>query len=188
MKKSIMVIDAETDGLWGKPFCIAAIIYEYAESEQEWIKTRTTVLRCNLIVKNPWVIENVLPAIRHIPFTHDARERQVNYNEMLSDFGMWYMQFKNDCEIVWHMGGVVETFLFREMVRIGAIGEWDAPYTPIEVSTLLMAAGEAPDSVEKYVEKYLPACALIGQPHDPVHDCEVTAQAFFHLVNRLNLI
>lgn len=181
-----MVIDAETDGLWGKPFCIAAIIYELG-SDQCWTRKQEVCFRYNADVDTEWVINNVLPVIEHIPVTHaQGDSRRINYLEMLADFGMWYMHFKNGCEIVWHMGGVVETFLFREMVRVGAIGEWDAPYTPIEVSTLLMSVGEAPDSVEKYVAKHLPSCDMSGKPHDPTHDCEVTAHAFFHLTKRLN--
>lgn len=50
-------------------------------------------------------------------------------------------------------GHVVEAYLFRLLVEKEYIGEWDAPYTPIEVSSMLLAAGKNPASVDDYAKE-----------------------------------
>lgn len=50
------------------------------------------------------------------------------------------------------MGHIVEANLFKELVSSGYIGEWDAPYTPIEVSALLAVCKYDMDSVDKLAE------------------------------------
>ena len=52
------------------------------------------------------------------------------------------------------MGFIVEAHLLREMHRIGAIGDWDAPYPLYDISGNLQAVGENPTSVDEYVKKY----------------------------------
>ena len=98
---------------------------------------------------------------------------------MLKEFSNIYMSKKN-ATVIWHMGHIVETHLFRELKRLGLIGDWDAPYVPIEVSALLAVVGEKPDSVDSYVEKYN-IKRPNGSTHNPLYDCEVTAKVFEHL-------
>ena len=102
-----------------------------------------------------------------------------SYEEMLKNFSEKYLSKKN-ATMLWHMGHIVESHLFRELHKFGFIGDWDAPYVPVEVSALLAAAGEKADSVDTYAEKY-----GIGKPtgstHNPLYDCEVTARVFEHL-------
>lgn len=189
----IISIDVESDGLYGRPFAIAAVVYEY-ETEyfvpgsigSDGIRHRTGEKRHwkeierfskrlpDGAVKNEWVKENVLPAISGVRVTHN------HYEDMLSDFATFYHGHK-DGTVLWHMGHVVEAFLFRECVRLGFIGEFEGPYTPIEVSMTLREHGYDPSSIDAVmtssdIEKPL------GSSHDPLYDCIVAFQVW----NRLN--
>ena len=166
----ILSVDAETNGLWGNPFAIAGIVYEDG-SEIERICVRLP----DSAVSTPWGIKNVIPAIKKHPATHQ------NYEEMLKCFANFYNKHK-DSTVLWHMGHIVEAHLFREMYRIGAVGEWDAPYTPIELSTALLHAGYEPSSEESYAKKN--GICLDGVSHDPQYDAELAALVYFDIKNR----
>ena len=170
----IISIDAETNGLWGKPFAIAAIVYENGQEVER------VSFRCPISGKtNEWVEQNVLPEMVEIPLTHSSLE------DMYQAFAAWYMASKKDASILWHMGHVVEAGIFRDLVSLNMIGEWDAPYVPLEVSMLLMAAGEKPDSVDTYLLKHgLKKPELTGGTHNPLYDAEVAASVFFHLQSK----
>lgn len=174
MTKKIISLDAETNGLWGNPFAIAAIIYE------DGIEVERVSFRCPINDKlNEWVEQNVLPKMVEIPLTHK------NLKHMYQAFAEWYMNSKQNATIIWHMGHVVEANIFRDLVSLKMIGEWDAPYTPIEVSMLLYAAGEPADSVDSYLLKHgITKPKLIGGTHNPLYDAEVAAKVFFHLQSK----
>jgi len=180
----IISIDAETNGLWGNPFAIAAIVYEkrqkphymsnWAPTGYEWVEVDRILLRLpDSFVTEPWVIENVLPALAGVDITHDS------YEKMLAEFASFYMGTAGT--VLWHMGHVVEAFLFRELVRLGFIGQFDAPYLPIDVANDLRLSGEQADSVDKYAAGYDLAISDYGTTHNPLYDCEVAAKVFFHL-------
>jgi autonomous glycyl radical cofactor GrcA len=182
----IISIDAETNGLWGNPFAIAAIVYEkrlkphymsgWEAIGYEWKEVDRIVLRLpDSFVTEPWVIEIVLPTLAGIKSTHDS------YEKMLNDFAHFYMSNKFEATVLYHMGHVVEAFLFREMVRLGYIGHFDAPYLPIDVANDLRLAGEQADSVDKYAAKYGLKVSDYGTTHNPLYDCEIAAKVFFHL-------
>ncbi len=80
------------------------------------------------------------------------------------------------------MGYVVESNLFRLMVRGGHIGEWDAPYVPVEVAEHLRIAGYAADSVDSYMESAgLKKPEVVGGTHNPLYDAMVAASVYFDL-------
>lgn len=170
MKKKVFSLDTETDGLWGNPFAIAAIIYE---DEQE---TARFVARLpDSFVTNDWVKENVLPAISNLPVTH------TDYKSMLLDFAGFYMSHKDGAECICHMGYIVEAYLFRELYLNRFIGEYDAPYPLFDISGNLQVAGENPTSVDDYAKKYSLEIADYGTTHNPLYDCEVAAKVYFHM-------
>lgn len=180
----IISIDCETDGLWGKPFAIAAVVYVFRPAMDRgidgkrpagWTVTdRLTTRLHDGAVTNEWVKENVLPSLSGMDVTHD------NYEDMLAAFSGFYNAHK-DGTVLWHMGHVVEAFLFRECVRLGFIGEWDAPYTPIEVSMTLREKGYDPSSVDAVMIS-LDIEKPLGSTHDPLYDCVCA----FRVWERLN--
>lgn len=165
-------VDAETDGLWGNPFAIAAIAYDENENE-----VARFVARSSEKVKNEWVEKNVLPQCENI-------EVVGNYLELLTAFANFYNSMREQYEVttLWHMGHVVEEHLFRELVKNKLIGEWDAPFVPIEVSAYLEMSGERPDSVDTYAQKHDVKLNIEGlSTHNPLYDCEVAYRVYNHI-------
>ena len=167
--KKLISIDAETNGLWGKPFAIAV---KFGDEERVW--------RCPVEGDvDPWVEENVLTQIESVEETHETLDA------MLKDFASWWLEHKEGTEALWHMGHVVEAGLFRLLLEGGYIGPWDAPYTPIEVSEALRLAGEDQSSVDAYMEKYgIKKPELEGGSHHPLYDAIVALEVYKHLQQR----
>lgn len=181
MKKHtyILSVDAETDGLWGKSFAIAAIVYD---TESGNILNKFTARIPDSFVSNQWVKENVLPTLENnFPVTHETRE------EMLADFAVFYNKYREYVPVLWHMGHVVEAQLFRELVELKLIGEWDAPYCPIEVASILETIGyEKPDSVDSYAKENNLEISDYGTTHNPLYDCEVAAKVYIAIYQKTN--
>ena len=220
--KKILSVDAETDGLWGNPFSIAAIVYEDGK-EIDKVCYRLP----DDVVTDEWVKENVLPTLDfpvthrislknddklysncfseqalaegHTYQSHADRTKQLkeeyrrqlmskcdfekSYQQMLKEFAEFYNKYREESTVLWHMGHIVESHLFRELHRLGFIGDWDAPYNPIEVAELLRQNGEQPDSVDNYIKKYDISINDYGSTHNPLYDCEVAAKVYSHLEN-----
>ena len=166
-------VDAESDGLWGNIFSVAGILYDDNGLELDRILLKIPTHS----ITNEWVIQNVLPTLKRIDITNDT------YEDMLNQFANWYKNNKENSIVIYHMGHIVEAYLFREMHRLGYIGDWDAPYTPIEVSEVLRQKGYDPDSVDKYISEKSITIEDYGTTHNPLYDCEATAKAYFSLKN-----
>lgn len=180
MNRKIFSFDAETNGLWGDPFAVAAIVYEeryMTGGAPFWVETDRFIARLpDSAVTNRWVFEHVLPALADISPTHDS------YEGMLRDFATFYLKHQKGAEFVCHMGYVVEAHLLREMYRFGFIGDWAAPYPLHDVAGNLRQAGEDPTSVDKYAVKYDLKITDYGTTHNPLYDCEVAAKVYIHLL------
>jgi hypothetical protein len=172
--RKILSIDAETDGLWGKPFAIAAIVYE------DGVETDRFLARmADNRITNEWVMMYVLPAIADIRVTHNF------WDDMLRDFSDFYKKHKEGAEVIAHMGYIVEAYLFRLMHEEGFIGDFDGPYPLFDVSGNLQAAGYDPTSVDAYVKDRGLVISDYGTTHNPLYDAEVAAQVYMHLTHDL---
>jgi len=158
--KKIISIDAETNGLYGKAFSISAVL------EENGIITSVT-FRCPIEgVTNEFVRDNVLPVMEDIPMTHGS------YKWMLNDFIDFYMENKNDAEIIVHMGVPVEAKLFIDAREFGFIGDFDAPYPLIDIS----AFPEIGTSVDTYNKNN--NIVVVGNCHNPLYDCIAALEAY----------
>jgi DNA polymerase III alpha subunit (gram-positive type) len=169
----IFSFDAETNGLWGKAFAIAAIVYENDKEIARFVE------RCPIESKiNPWVKNNVIPKIKDIPIDHDS------YSSLLASFSLFYLKYKKDASIIVHMGVPVESRIISDMVDLSLIGENDGPYPLIDLSGMLLQVGEDPTSVDSYAKKYK---IEVGEEntHNPLYDAEVTAKVFKHLLKNV---
>lgn len=173
--KKIFSFDAETNGLWGEAFSIAAIVYDEQGNETTRFIGRTEIAGDI----NPWVKDNVLPTMEGIPVTHE------NYDALLADFAKFYLANKADAAIIAHMGFIVEVKLLRDAHDRGFIGDWDGPYPLIDIAGNLQQAGEDPTSVDKYVAKYGLQVRDFGTTHNPLYDSEVAAVVYRHLLGRI---
>lgn len=172
MKKVILSLDAEADGLWGEIFAIGAGLYEGDE------KIEMFNYRSNLRPQNKWVVENVLPYVEEIPIAG-------NYEDLLRKFSIFYNEAikKYNVTTLWYGGHVIETHLFRELKERELIDYFDAPYVPIEVGTLLLVKGEDPSTVEGYIDKYN-LQKPEGRIDTPLYDAEIAYIAYKHLTKR----
>jgi hypothetical protein len=175
LSKNVISIDVESNGLWGDPFMIAAVVYHNGTEieRQTW--------RCPINGEiSPWVRDNVLPQLEGV------KENCESLNKMLKSFGSWWLSHKKGYEALWHMGHVVEAGLFRSLVEKKFIGEWDAPYTPIELATLLATAGYPADSVDSYLKnRGIKIEGVPGGTHNALYDALAAAKAYYLLLEEL---
>lgn len=169
MKKTFS-FDAETNGLWGNPFAIAAIVYDVEEKEIDRISLRLP----NSFVTNEWVKLNVLPKMEDIEINCHS------YKQMLQEFSAFYLKYKEEADIICHMGYIVEAWLLREMIPY--IGEWGAPYPLLDISGHLHAIGEDPTSVDNYIKKYNLSVSEELNTHNPIYDCQAAVIVYFHIL------
>ena len=114
--------DAETNGLWGTTFAIAAVVREPGKEDITFLG------RCPIDEPvNEWVAQNGLPHIEDIP------ENYNSYEELLQAFMFFYMQHKSDAHVIVHMGMPVEAKLFIDARERNFIGDFDAPYPLIRL-------------------------------------------------------
>jgi hypothetical protein len=172
--KKIFSFDAETNGLWGKAFSIAAIVYDNGKEIARFI------CRCPIEGDvNSWVAENVLPKMEDIPVS------PISYDELLKAFAEFYLANKADSNIIVHMGVPVESSLLKDMHSRGYIGDWDGPFPLVDLAGNLQQAGENSTSCDEYVAKYGLKVAE-GNTHNPLYDSEVAAVVFTHLMGRIS--
>lgn len=171
----IFSFDAETDGLWGQVFAIGAVVLDEQGKEIARFIGRLP----DKVITSSWVRENILPQLADVPVTHESVEG------LLSAFARFYLEHKADCEIVTHMGYIVEAWLLRQMYTMGVIGEWDGPYPLFDVSGNLQAAGDDPTSVDNYAAKNgISVDGSYGTTHNPLYDAVVTVLVYRHLRQR----
>jgi hypothetical protein len=186
--KKVFSFDAETDGLWGNPFAIAATVTSPDGVEVASFSRRLP----NEAVTNQWVKENVLPNIQDIamvgagfsdlPISEDQYRADLTqwYEKMLREFSKFYMEHKEDAVVIAHCPNPVEAHLLREMHRIGAIGDWDGPFPLFGIEGLLDAANEPTTEATGYATKHgLPFPE--GSAHNPLFDCRLATTMYRHL-------
>lgn len=169
--RKVFAFDVESDGLWGNPFAIGAVV-KYLESGV--VIDRFQACLPDSTVKNKWVIDNVLPALEMFHVTHENRE------SMISDFAKFYMDYKKKCDIICHIPIPVESNLISEMHRLHFIGEFDAPFPLIDVAPMLDLIGENPLSVDSYIKKH--QLTIKGMPHNPLYDAEAACEVYRHII------
>lgn len=161
----IFSFDAETNGLWGEAFSIAAVVME------DGIVAKTFLGRCPIDGEiNPWVAKNVLPKMKNI------KTNSRSYMDMLKSFSEFYLENKEDAHVIVHVGFPVETKILHGMQRFGFIRDWDAPFPLVDIS----AIPEIGTSVDNYnKERNLEVLCSSGC-HNPLYDATAAAVAYEH--------
>lgn len=172
MMVNVMFLDAETDGLFGKPISIGIVAVNQDGTQDKfysWIKDYKS--------DNEWVQTNVVPYLEVEGF-----EPCKDLDELLQKFVEFYNKHK-ECTTVWHMGHIVESYLFRLCVEKGLLGVFDTPYTPIEMSTMLLDRGFKPDSVDDIIEKFKIELNTDLKTHNALYDvyAEQSVFNFLHM-------
>lgn len=98
---AVFSFDVETNGLWGQPFAVAALVYDENGNE-----TARFVGRCPISNEvDDFVAKNVLPQMGGITETHDS------YESLLRDFAEFYLREKQGATVIAHMAVPVESGL-----------------------------------------------------------------------------
>lgn len=146
-----------------------------------------------------YVKKNVIPTLGWA-YTYKTED------DMLISFGIWYYETffdfdldkdlydndrdylygivwnnkskKEDVTLVYYIGDPVESNLFQTMYDRGFLSEFDGPYAPVEVSTLLRVKGYNPCSVDGYLKEKGIEIEYKGSTHDPIYDALVTLEAY----------
>lgn len=182
-KDYLFSVDAETDGLFGNAFSIGVAVYDYYGNEFD--SFYAVIKDADKAVTNEWVKENVLPKL-------DTNNALIvdSYEDLIKEFSEFYIKYKDNAATIWHMGQIVEVFLFREAVRLGYLGIFDTPYLPIEMSNLLMyyaLTGDSVDNVRVYEGPVGNTSLIVKKSdnfkntHNALYDAQVTAELFFKI-------
>ena len=192
MNKKVLSFDAETTSLRGSQLAIGAILFDENGVEVNQF----------LGWRNPeegervdnWVKDNILPKIVTMP----AKNQYQSRKELLAAFADWYMKNgfvdapapwdamqtikQADAIFIAHCGAPVEANLIQALFEEGLIGEFNGPFPLHEVGTLLLKAGEDPNSVDSYNTKNGLSGRDFGGTHNPLDDSEKAYIAFRHLM------
>ena len=182
-KDYLFSVDAETDGLFGNAFSIGVAVYDYYGNEFD--SFYAVIKDADKAVTNEWVKSNVLPKL-------DTNNALIvdSYEDLIKEFSEFYLKYKDNAATIWHMGQIVEVFLFREAVNLGHLGMFDTPYLPIEMSNLLMyygVTGDSVDNVRVYKGPVGNTSLIVKKSdnfkntHNALYDAQVTAELFFKI-------
>lgn len=184
--KSFISLDCETNGLWGKPYAVAMVVYRNGQP------TESLCLSCPIEGElDGWLIVNPhLVTVENSEVTTYAEMMRraaefYHFHSCRNDAGevveSWGNPDHNTTPILFHCGMVVEGGFFRTLREMNLIGAFDAPMATIEVADFLRSAGENPASVDGYITKHgLPTAD--GLTHNPLYDAKQAATAYLHLI------
>lgn len=169
MTTAIVSLDLEANGLHGQLFALAATLHVFGREES------TLTARCPIAFPvNPWVAENVLPALADMP--EDCESAHTLGRIWATRYLVWRGDHP-DLLVIAHVPWPVEARFLWEAHRSEP---FSGPFPLIDVASMLHQAGEDPLSVDAYLTKYgipLPD----GTPHHPLYDCRAAARAYFAL-------
>lgn len=171
----IFSLDAETDGLYGPAFAVAAVVREDGRELARFVGRAPDSL-----VHDEWVRQNVLPALAGMDVTHSSSE------ELEEAFWAFWEAQKSGATCIAHVASPVESGLFRRCVeRAPAERTFNGPFPLDELATLLVAVGENPTSADEYVRKHGLSVQFEGATHHPLYDALVAAVVWEHVLARL---
>lgn len=136
MKNKLVFVDAETDGLYGGFLTVALIVTDWNANEFE--RAYYGIRKENMDVKEPWVMENVLPRL-------GAYEECMDETELLKKVWAFWLQYEQEAYVVCDVGYPVEMRLFEKCVLLNEEqNKWKAPFPMLDLSSILLAKGYEP--------------------------------------------
>jgi hypothetical protein len=166
----LISIDAESNGLAGRAFAVALTLSDSTGELDQ------AVFRCPIgeIATDPWVAENVLPAIADVP------EDLPQYPYLLAEVGRTIDDWGGKAvPLIAHVAWPVEARLLLDVYSGQRV--WDGPYPLIDVASVLLAKGHDPLTVDGYLKAAeIPRPA--GSPHHPLYDARAAERCYRHLM------
>ncbi|MCF6094544.1 hypothetical protein L1765_11275 [Microaerobacter geothermalis] len=162
----VFCFDVETDGLYGAPFAVGAVVLSESGEEIERFAGIAQIK-----IKNDWVKQNVLPNLEGL----QKYETDVDLREAFWDI---YQKHKGDSYILVDVGYPVETNFLRQVILDDLENrQWNGPYPLYDVSSVLQAKGIDPDV------NRIEYSGLKGlKPHNPADDALASAMTFIKVM------
>lgn len=164
---NVISIDAECNTLAGQAFCVALTNNAGGEVDH-------AIYRCPIVGPvSDWVAGNVLPAINDVPV--NCRD----YQDLLTQVRETITRWGGRQTMITHVAWPVEARLLLDVYPGEQV--WHGPYPLVDVSSLLLARGHDPLSVDDYLRaKGVPLPE--GTPHNPLYDARAAARCYLHLM------
>lgn len=161
--------DAETDGLYGEVFAIAAVVMD---SEGMVCDAFSGKARAN-DVATPWVVDNVLLWIGDLP---DYPDRKA----LREAFWSFWIKHRSACTCLADVPYPVEAHLMRLCVE-GDLEQrqWQGPFPLIDVASTFAAAGLDPLTDRREF------CSYNARVHHPLDDATASCRCYLLLQKRI---
>ncbi len=170
LDRDMVVIDVESNGLYGQPFCVGAVLMDRGGRVLQ-----NFLGRCGLDqVEDEFVLKEVIPALEGIEENHrDLADLEVAFIE-------WYaallpnravprvivdVGFPVDCRFLYGLGARGDNH--------GELWQTLSPYPLYDLGSILAGLGIDPDVSRAEFAEDLVGVAR-GKKHDPLWDAELT--------------
>ena len=169
-RTKILSFDLETNGLHGQAFAVGAVVMDASGTIHEEFTARTKLTG----QVDPWVEQNVLPAIVSMPITH------TSYKTMREAFWAWYLKAEPQADYVLVNNGYPVEYRFLLDCQEANLDEryWQHPFPILELSSLLLQVrhklpGRKVEQLKALEngQKFL--------PHNPLHDAKAAIRLAF---------
>lgn len=175
LDRDLIIIDVESNGLWGQPFAVGAV-----RMTSGGRVIRSFGMRCNIDeVPDEWIINNEIEEmLEKLPKVDDTKE-------LMAEFMGWYSE-EGDRNTFVDTGFPVDC-RFLDLMRIDPGWQAYSPYPLYDISSIIMAAGEPPN-----VDRLEYAKELIGEKrgaaHDPLWDAELSGLCAIRALRKLQAL
>lgn len=157
--------DAETDGLYGEAFAIAAVVIDNAGHIEDSFSGTASLED----VADAWTLENCVPHLSGIPKYPDRKA-------LREAFWLFYLKYREACDIVADVPYPVESQLMRQCVEEHSGSTFLGPYPLIDVASVFYAKGMDPQTDR------IAFSGQQGQPHNPMTDAIASAKCLIRLM------
>jgi hypothetical protein len=169
-KTKILCFDLETNGLHGEVFAIGAVVMQADGQILDEFTGRTQLVDD----VDSWVQANVLPTIKDLPISHST------YKDLRESFWRWYLRAEKQSDYVLVSNGYPVEYRFLIKCQEENLKEryWQHPFPILDLSSLLIIAGEEPSSKSKLKSQIINEGKFAR--HNPLDDAKISALAAFH--------
>lgn len=166
----ILSFDLEANNLHGEPFAVGAVVIDGHGTVHD-----SFTARCPIVGDvDPWVRVNVLPAIADMAQTHGS------YVDMREAFWRWYVAAEAVSDYVLVSNGYPVEYRFLLDCQDADLEEryWQHPFPILELSSILVAKGQASGIQKSQVRKNVRKDMTFSQ-HHPFDDAKLAALMAF---------
>ena len=166
----ILSFDLEANNLHGMPFAIGAIVID-----GHGIVHDSFTARCPVVGElDPWVKDNVLPAIKDMPETHET------YEDIREAFWRWYVPAEASSDYVLVSNGYPVEYRFLIDCQDADLDAryWQHPFPILDLTSILVATGHDSGVQKNQIRKKVRKDSSFAQ-HHPFDDAKLAALMAF---------